>query len=225
MVERYLDGAMDAAEEREFVERMNVDAPLRRLVEADRALMNGVRKEMAAMPARTAEPGARLLAQLAATPPTATVTGGSVGTALLTGGTVKVLVAAVGVVGIAVGTFLIAPLMRQEPATTSSPARTADSLPATPALPAPADRQTPHPPLPTDARAPEAPPARARTGGNTTAVRNAMPREPIEHGAQANVRSRKATGAELLDEQLEGKPRIFRNDTVKVKVGRGSHPK
>jgi hypothetical protein len=224
MVERYLDGAMDPAEEREFVERMNADASLRRLVEADRAITSGVRKEMGAMQAGAAEPGAGLLAKLAATPPTAAaVTGGTVGAALLTGGTVKALVVAVGVVGIAVGAFLIAPLMRQETTTISSPARTADSIPAAPAPPAPTDRQTPQASLPADARRPEAAPTHARTGGSTTTVRSATPRGAIEQEKPTAVKPHKATGTELLDEQLEGKPRIFRNDTVRVKVERRGH--
>jgi hypothetical protein len=54
-------------------------------------------------------------------------------------------------------------------------------------------------------------------------VRSATPRGAIEQEKPTAVKPHKATGTELLDEQLEGKPRIFRNDTVRVKVERRGH--
>ena len=171
------------------------------------------------MPAAATEPGAGLLAKLAATPPTAAaVTGGGVGGGLLAGSTMKILVAAVGVAGIAVGAFLVAPLM--DPKEPAPSAGRADSIPAV-ALPPRAvghDTQAISPPA--DLRDPVASPD-AHVGRSAAVAKSA--RKGMEQRRPAVEQPSQRNGAELLDEQLREKPTVFRNDTVKMKVRRGSH--
>jgi|GEM_PF-1684602 len=228
LVENYLTGMMTPAEKAAFVERMKSDESIRRLVEADAIITTGMRKEMGTMATGAMEPGAELMARLAATTPAigtaVTGSGGAIAAALFSGSTVKILVGAIGVAGIAIGTFLVAPLMRHDEPAAVAPPHAMETIPAEKqALPAGTERTGIGQPRPAagpseSLRAPR--PARPSEG----AAAEPHPPAGAAHSTSPTASGPEksavvpAEGRDLLEEQLSNDPAVFSSDTVRMKV-------
>jgi hypothetical protein len=146
LIERYISGRMGQAEQREFLARAEHDPALRRMLKAEQVIGSAIAHDRAAIPLVGMEPGAKVLAKLAATNPAGV--GAATGTAATAGagsavagssllGTMfaKIVLGVVGIVGVAVGTFMIAPALRTTPEAT--PAARGNSAAHAPRLDAP----------------------------------------------------------------------------------------
>ncbi|MEO5931680.1 MAG: hypothetical protein ABIR47_17225 [Candidatus Kapaibacterium sp.] len=111
MIERFTDGELSPAEHHRFMRSMALDKGTRRLADADRAIVDGIAKERAGFPAGSREPGEHLLARLAATPSAAGARGGGGGISV---GIWQGIIAIVALLGLAIGTFAVAPLLNRE---------------------------------------------------------------------------------------------------------------
>lgn len=116
LIERYMAGDMDIQEQHEFLARASTDPELASLLNAERAIISGTRKDRNRMPRASTRPKTRLLAKLAATqvPPSPAWRGIVSGTGGFGNSTVQAALAAVAMLGIIIGAFIIAPLMHPD---------------------------------------------------------------------------------------------------------------
>lgn len=214
-IERYVDGQMSPTEQQEFLKLTERDAGLRRLLEAEQAIVSGARKDRLKMPGVASEPGAALLAKLAATPAAtgAAVAAGTSGFTLLNTTILPWAIAAVGTLGIVLGAFVIAPL--------TTPQQPEMDVPSAPSLPAAPRAEAPQPPA---AIQPQNPPAvmdQAPEHTGSLPATAATPTTKQPSGNNAAERQSPVTpdaGAEQafpLDEG-NGDRAVFDNDTVRV---------
>lgn len=216
-IERYVDGLMSPAEEREFLRLTEQDAGLRRLLEAEQAIVSGTRKERLRMPNATAEPGTALLAKLAATPAATgmAATAGTSGFSLFNATIMPWAIAAVGTFGIVLGAFVVAPLATPEP-----PALDVSAAPAPPATPR---TEAPQPPA---AIQPQNSPAAAdqapeQTDGKQTTAAAPATKQPQENNTrkqQKAVTPDAGTTQSFPLDEGNGDRAVFDNDTVRVKT-------
>lgn len=141
-IERYINGRMGPAERREFLKRAETEPAIQRMLQAEQVIGSAIARDLAAIPILATEPGTDILAKLGAASPAAmagmeggaeSVAAGSAAGAegispLFFGSKLfKSIVAIAGIAGIAIGTFMIAPMLDGS---------AADRMPQTPVQPA-----------------------------------------------------------------------------------------
>lgn len=123
LIDRYIHGRMKPSEEQEFQQLLKLDPQLRALLDADQLLRETVRKDRDAIPEENPQIYTHFLGLLAATAPVggalagakgaataATTTGKGTLLGTIVGSTaIKTVVATIGVIGVAVGTYVAVP--------------------------------------------------------------------------------------------------------------------
>jgi hypothetical protein len=146
LVERYLSGSMSSTEAGAFAARLETDPELRRLVDAERVIVDAVAHDVAMMPQAATVPSASLMASLEAARRVAPT--GPAGSAWIST-KVATIIGTIGVLGIIAGTVFVAPLLRDDTqSVTPRVGNDAATVAPVETLNAPAPNATPSAPTP-----------------------------------------------------------------------------
>jgi hypothetical protein len=115
IVNRYVNGRMSPAEEEEFLRMAGNDPQLRHLVRAERIVRGSALRWRESIAGTAGDPPPALMARLAATAPgsamPASETSPAPRTSIPGGRVARALMAILGIGGLAIGTFVVAPLL------------------------------------------------------------------------------------------------------------------
>lgn len=275
-IERYINGRMGPAEQREFLKQAEHDPSIKRMLKAEQVIGSAVARDRAALPLIAVEPGAGLLTKLAATKPAGVgsaagagssaagsgtagvsagsaaagssagigaagsvagtgVVGGAAGSAAGSSGILssilfgskiaQAIVAVVGVSGIAVGTFMVAPIIQRSASETSTPAPVERKMELRSAPTAPqvtneaAIEAAPAPEL--SKAAEEATPQQEAASSTPRSARaSATPRKNQPQPAQAEPMAKKPASA-AVPKKADPEPVEIEDPQVKITIENG----
>lgn len=243
MIANYLDGALSPEARLEFEDLMRRDAALEREVRAEGAIRRSLGKDTTPLPYTSVEPSSAITAKLAATPASG-VAGGIASQAVAAGAAQNILgaifgttlgvtvLSVVGIAGLVLGIFLIAPMIREndlpmETEQTVPPA----SLPSGNSVgnteqhatagsfnpqPSEADKNADARKKKANTNTPQVPPE----GSLNTSVSSTGRSEGVE--TQSTAESEQSTEVDEMTNYLRSQesntPRLIRKDSVKLKL-------